>query len=389
MSVAPLAIAGLGMSGMALASAVISKCERQGEEPNLLLLDPRQSYQRDRTWSYWSTHETPFDAAISHRWHTWKVGANGQYVQASSEEIPYVRVDSGDYYRIGLDALTRSKALDLRLGTSVKALVPRERRVDIETDRGTLAAKQVVDTRPQTLPPGILLQHFMGWEIEVAEDHFDPHVVTLMDFMPTRGGDIHFFYVLPLSKRRALVESTHFSHALREKKAYEAENAAYLRNHLGIGQWHTVGEERGVIPMPARPAPAIARDPRIISFGLHGDTSKPSSGYCYLQAHRQEARQAGLMPGMEALEQDAVMQHAPARTPLPKWLDGVFISFLEHHPDQAPTAFLELFKRVEPNALIRFLSDLASPQDYLQVMKALPAGTMLREALRYALTQSS
>ena len=74
-----------------------------------------------------------------------------------------------------------------------------------------------------------------------------------------------------------------------------------------------------------------------------------------------------------------------ARPSVARWLDGVFVSFLEHQAAQAPEVFFRLFERVQPAALVRFLSDGATLADYLRVVWAMPKGVMTREALRFAL----
>ena len=61
----------------------------------------------------------------------------------------------------------------------------------------------------------------------------------------------------------------------------------------------------------------------------------------------------------------------------------MFVTFLENQAAAAPDAFLRLFQRVSPDALVRFLSDRATPLDYLRIIAALPKLPMLKEALRY------
>jgi lycopene beta-cyclase len=83
---------------------------------------------------------------------------------------------------------------------------------DGSVEGADLRGRWVFDTRP-TPParPGrvALLQHFRGWRVRTAQDRFDPSVAGLMDFRPPqpRGG-VAFGYVLPTSRREALVEYT-------------------------------------------------------------------------------------------------------------------------------------------------------------------------------------
>ena len=56
-----------------------------------------------------------------------------------------------------------------------------------------------------------LWQHFQGLEIETPKDVFDDEILNLMDFNCDQRNDVHFFYTLPFSKNRALVETTWLS----------------------------------------------------------------------------------------------------------------------------------------------------------------------------------
>jgi lycopene beta-cyclase len=51
---------------------------------------------------------------------------------------------------------------------------------------------------------------------------------------------------------------------------------------------------------------------------------------------------------------------------------------LRARPDLAPLLFLDLFEKVEPARLIRFLSDAGSFADHAAVAAALPTGPFLR-----------
>ncbi|MEC7105705.1 MAG: lycopene cyclase family protein, partial [Pseudomonadota bacterium] len=250
-------------------------------------------------------------------------------------------------------------------------------KVEITSQRNVWRANTVFDTRPAPLPEDILLQHFVGWEIETEIDIFDPTTVTLMDFV-SGAEDIHFFYVLPFSPRHALVETTHFSKAVAASEVYEQELRRYLVDRFGLSDWRIVHREKGVIPMPRQAPDLTARDyQQIIPLGLHSDTVKPSTGYCYPHAQHQASQQ------VQALFADAKLNAVPARSRLVRWLDAVFIGFLEEHPQRGGEIFFRLFNRVPSDALVRFLSDQARPSDVIRVMKALPMGAFIRQALRH------
>ena len=371
-------ILGGGMSGLALAHYIADYNDHYKKlSKTTWVVEPRQTYKRDKTWCYWQQQTTPFDAAVTHRWYRWQISYNGQTHICECSELPYVRVDSQRYYALAQARLDKSKSVNLLTGTKATKVDVKQTKVSVSCDDLQYEADLVYDTRPKDVAPNTLLQHFVGWEITTDRDTFDPETVTLMDFQSTKGGDIHFFYVLPFDKRRALIETTHFSKTLLPDKVYEEELRTYLTEQLGICEWQIQHEERGIIPMPKNTASHTQRSHQnLIPFGLHGGTAKPSTGYCYPHAHSQAQQHASQLFAPQAQTASA------ARGLLARWLDTVFISFLEHQSEQAAGTFLQLFRRVPAPALVRFLSDNAKPTDYIQVILAMPKLSFIREAFR-------
>ena len=56
-----------------------------------------------------------------------------------------------------------------------------------------------------------LWQHFCGVEIETKNNFFDEEIFNLMDFDCEQRESVHFFYTLPYSKNKALIETTWLS----------------------------------------------------------------------------------------------------------------------------------------------------------------------------------
>ena len=370
-------ILGGGMTGLTLAHHIASlNAAQPANQRQTLVVEPREAYLRDKTWCYWQHTKTPFDAAITHQWSQWSVSWDDK-TQVSRANIPYVRVDSSRFYDIARREIDASETVTLQLGEKAKSVISDRAKVEITSQSNVWRANTVFDTRPAPLPKDILLQHFVGWEIETEIDIFDPTTVTLMDFV-SGAKDIHFFYVLPFSPRHALVETTHFSKAVAANEVYEQELRRYLADRFGLSDWRILHREKGVIPMPRQAPDLTARDyQQIIPLGLHSDTVKPSTGYCYPHAQHQASQQ------VQALFADAKLNAVPARSRLVRWLDAVFIGFLEEHPQRGGEIFFRLFNRVPSDALVRFLSDQAKPSDVIRVMKALPMGAFIRQALRH------
>lgn len=200
-----LAILGGGCAGLSLAYRLA------GSGLEIVVVEPREAYEPDRTWSFWRTRPDPFEGCVVKRWSRWRVAAPGGEVVRSCEGMRYETVCAGRFYQTCLDRIGACGHIDLRLGTRVKALSG-GRPHAIETDRGTLHAARVVDTRPVGGRPSYG-QFFAGAEIRTAAPVFDDSTVDLMDFSSPRSDRIDFAYVLPFAPDRALVEATTFGAA--------------------------------------------------------------------------------------------------------------------------------------------------------------------------------
>ena len=60
------------------------------------------------------------------------------------------------------------------------------------------------------------------------------------------------------------------------------------------------------------------------------------------------------------------------RSPASYWMDAVFLRVLANEPGIAPILFTDLFANVPADALVRFLSGVATPIDLFQVVMACP-----------------
>lgn len=263
----------------------------------------------------------------------------------------------------------------------VGRVVPGDAGVEVEVDGAFVRVGAFVDTRPPPLrlPPPAgerrLLQHFLGWHVRTGEDTFDPEVVGLMDFDVPPGPGVHFRYVLPYGPREALVEETWFGAEAFPPARYRDALAAWLGARAG--GWTLVREEAGVLPMTTEhfdPHPS----PRVWRVGLAGGAARPATGYAFLTTLTlAEAVARRLLTGSTA----PLPALRSVRTEL---LDGVFLEWLHSTPERAPAAFHRLFERVDPGALVRFLSGRSSPLDELRVVSALApvaGGTIVDAAM--------
>lgn len=377
-------IVGAGCAGLSLAVHVVQTARRAGKPcPRILLVEPRTAYRRDRTWCGWRTAGHPFAAAVTHRWTQWAVQDGRRRVVRGTTRHPYEHVAADVFYAVAQAELATVPQVELRLGVEVHALRERGDHVVAETSAGDVRARVVFDSRPE--PPvrdtGVaevmLLQNFVGLEVDAGRAAFVEDVVEAMDFSVSQARGLHFMYVLPFSRRRALVESTYITPAAVSEAQCEADVHAYLAATYGVGGATVLYRERGQIPMTT--APAWPRtSPRILHLGLRGGLAKPSTGYAF--AAIQEFS-AALAEQVVARPGEVIDPPAP-RPASAVAMDRVFLSYIDRHPDRAPGLFVDLFEKLPPELLCRFLTDHAGPLDNLRVMASTPLGEMTAEVIR-------
>ncbi len=164
----------------------------------------------------------------------------------------------------------------------------------VETTRGTLRARTVIDARgPSHLPASRCgWQIFVGQEVIVPGHGLDRPM--LMDATVAQVGGFRFCYVLPLAADRLLIEDTCFSSTPElDVPAYRASIAAYAAAR-GWQITETVREETGVLPLslaldlPPLGAPLLA--------GYGGGYFHPVTGYSFPIAARFAAAVAAGTP---------------------------------------------------------------------------------------------
>ena len=123
-------------------------------------------------------------------------------------------------------------------------------------------------------------QHFQGIEIETPKNIFDEEIINLMDFNCDQRKDVHFFYTLPFSKNKALIETTWLSdledQSLRD---YDLQLENYIENNLGIKNYKINFTEKGAIPLFST---SLRNNNKIINIGSAGGMTRLSTGYTFL-----------------------------------------------------------------------------------------------------------
>lgn len=374
---ADVVIAGAGAAGLSIAVRLARTPLR------VLLIDRREGYSRDRTFSFFRNRAHPFEDAVARSYRAIDVLGHRERVAKSTESHPYQSLPADRFYAHALSLLGRSENVRIELGVTTRSFRDAGSHAEVETDRGRLRAGLVLDARGRLERAAEIagdvrwVQHFGGVEVKVENPIFEPAVATLMDFRVSQERGPHFVYVLPTSPREALVEDTYFGERPEDFTHYESNARSYL-DARGAGAIEITHRESGVIPMTSA---AVDRGSgRVVRVGIAGGAAKPSTGYAFSFMQREADAIGESLSRWQAKTPPPTL--APPRAATPLFFDRVFLSYLARNPHDAERIFLSLFRGTPAHRLARFLSEEANPADYAAVMNAVPRSEVFFEVLR-------
>ena len=368
-------IVGGGLGGLSLA---VELAEMEFAGMSVLVLEKRQHYVRDRTWSYWTSQAHRYSHLERRRWNQWSVSSGGVEHHLASQHCNYASLDADAFYSAAVNIIDASFNVVLQMeatADSIAAHGENESIVTLQTGE-RLRTRFVFDARP---PPQLqrreLVQQFAGWEIQTAHDVFNADEVQLMAFEPDVNG-IHFFYVLPYSARCALVESTWISPASWQPD-FNTELSTYLAKMCRKSSYEIGYREHGVLSLQRIRFQKNA----LVGLGRGGGSLRPSTGYAFIDTITHATQIAkSLSDALSAGPTHAWSPLAFRRSSVDSWMDDVFLNVLAQNWHHAPKYFMQLFGSVDVDDTVALLSGHATLFQRLRIMRALPVGPFARSA---------
>jgi lycopene beta-cyclase len=369
---ADLVILGAGCAGLSLAA----RLARVQDRLRVDIVEPRVDYEDDRSWCFWRPEHHDLSDLVSHSWDGWRFsGATGAAVHHRVTGLRYQYLRGSDFYRRALQRIEGASSIRMHAGVRATEIAPLgdgpDALIRVETDRGSILARHVIDTRPRVMP-AMLYQSFSGVEIESERPlPFDQREVGLMDSMATDGGGMHFRYTLPLGRTRALVEWTRFNTSPTPSATLSAELDDELAR-LGLAGARVIRREGGILPMGM--IGGLPETPRGVVFaGNSGGALRAASGYGFLRIQRWALACA------DALLREGPPIGHPAEPFLRRSMDRIFLQAVRADLERTPEYFMALARGVQPAGLVRFLSDAARLTDYVRLIDSLPTVPFLRQ----------
>lgn len=371
--------AGVGLAGLMVLHEMMRADVLKNKK--ILLLEPDDKNQNDRTWCFWEKGAGEWDAVVAKEWASGFFVNNEKEIGCFNEGMKYKMVESSLFYKKVINELKALPDLVWKK-EHVSGYVENASEVIVTTDvasyQGDVVFNSVLDMnrlRNQKKYP-LLLQHFQGWFVKTDAPCFDANHATFMDFSVPQNGNTRFMYVLPVSDTEALVEYTLFSADLLQAEEYENAIIAYL-HQKGIAEYTITRKEKGVIPMTAYPF-WKSNSKRVLNIGSAGGWTKASTGYTFKNCVKQSKRVAAW------LKKDAIDFSYFYRSNRFSFYDALFVMVLFRQNDLGYSLFSGMFSKVKPETVFKFLDEETSLAEDIRVIVSCPKLPFIKALLSKA-----
>jgi len=367
-------IAGMGASGLSLAM--------QLKESNvvfnkILLIDKELKNKNDRTWCFWTKEQNAWYQDIVFRtWNQFEFKSTSFQKRFDIQPYSYQMIKGIDFYHYCLDEIRRDTRFEIRT-EEILELKSEKNLGILATKSGIYQAKHIFNSafRNNRIQKKDInyVQHFKGWVIETETDSFDETCPVFMDFRTKQFKDCRFFYVIPFSKTKALVEYTGFSSNPIPSEEYDANLKDYIKTKLNIQYYHIHETEYGEIPMMESDF-INPYGKNIINIGTAGGNSKPSTGYTFYFIQKSIQKMVAQLEKNEPIT-------AIKPNPKFKFYDKVLLDVIDKNKLEADVLFTSLFKNNRILTLLSFLNEETSLLNDLEIFNSVPRFAFITSAI--------
>ena len=338
-------IIGGGCAGLSLAYEL--EINDKLKEKTLAIIETREEYKRDKTWSFWKVFNHNFDDCVIKSWNNFTINSPDSSHELTNKKFPYQSIDSGKFYKKINSKLSSNSNISFFNNLS-----------EINSENSIIFNS----VHEKELDKSKLWQHFQGIEIETPKNIFDEEIINLMDFNCDQRNDVHFFYTLPFSKNKALIETTWLSNLEDQSLMdYDLQLENYIKNNLGIKNYKINFTEKGAIPLFYS---SLKNKNKIINIGSVGGMTRLSTGYTFLNIQEHSKY---IVKNIDNIDGAKIFNLGKKY----EFLDKVFLRVLEKHPEKMPKIFFNMFK-TSSNTIIKFLSNKSNIIEDINIISKMP-----------------
>ena len=344
-------IVGGGCAGLSLAYEL--EINEKLKNKTLAIIEPRAEYKKDKTWSFWKVAAHNFDDCVKKNWENFSVNIPKKTNHLECKIYPYQSIDSGLFYEKINNKLKENDNISFFKDIS-----------EINS-KNSFVFNSVPSVKKDYRN---LWQHFCGVEIETQNNFFDDEIFNLMDFDCDQRESVHFFYTLPYTKTKALIETTWLSKMNDDsQKDYDTQIKDYIENHLNLKNYKIIYKEEGAIPLFY---PTYEKEKNKINIGTAGGMTRLSTGYTFLNIQEHSKYICQNIENISNAKKFEISKKY-------QFLDDIFLRVLDKNPELMPNIFFKMFK-TSPKTVIKFLSNKSNFLEDLFIVLKMPKLTFIK-----------
>jgi lycopene beta-cyclase len=367
-------IAGMGCAGLSLAVKL-----SQSDVPfsKILLIDKDLKNKNDRTWCFWTKEKNQwYQDVIFKRWKQFEFKSSLNTVNCNIEPYEYCMIRGIDFYEFALAIIKHDKRFDI-LTQSIENLESSDTHARLYAGGNEYIAPYIFNSAFRSINKNKgeinYVQHFKGWVIECNTKTFDVFKPVFMDFSVEQHNDCRFVYVLPFSETKALIEYTGFSPKTISNEEYTFELKKYIKEHLGINEFHLLEEEKGEIPMYESEFVNPFGN-RVVNLGTASGASKTSTGFTFyfIQKYTDELVKS-------ILDKQLSLFKRPAKY---LYYDKILLDVIDRKKMPASEIFDTLFRKNKVQNILAFLNEESTLLQEIRIMNSVPKLKFIPSAMR-------
>ena len=345
-------IIGGGCAGLSLAYEL--DLHSKFKDKTLAIVEHRDEYKRDKTWSFWKVSPHNFEDCTIKSWDNFTINIPSHLKHVDCKNMPYQTIDSGLFYQKIIDKIKQNNNIYFFKNIN-----------EVNTENSFIfnSVGDKIDNKSS------LWQHFSGIEIETSKDFFDEKIFNLMDFDCDQKNSVHFFYTLPFSKTKALIETTWISDLNNTSlNDYDIQLKDYIEDKLKIKNYKINYKETGAIPLFH---PNNIKRLNQIEIGTAGGMTRLSTGYTFLNIQEQSKY---IRKNIENIKDTKIFSIERKY----EFLDNIFLKVLKKNPERMAQIFYKMFNS-SPNTVINFLSNKSNILEDISIISKMPKWVFLKQ----------
>ena len=345
-------IIGGGCAGLSLAYEL--DLHSKLKDKTLAIVEHRDEYKRDKTWSFWKVSPHNFEDCTIKSWDNFTINIPSHLKHVDCKNMPYQTIDSGLFYQKIIDKIKQNNNIYFFKNIN-----------EVNTENSFIfnSVGDKIDNKSS------LWQHFSGIEIETSKHFFDEKIFNLMDFDCDQKNSVHFFYTLPFSKTKALIETTWISDLNNTSlNDYDIQLKDYIEDKLKIKNYKINYKETGAIPLFH---PNNIKKLNQIEIGTAGGMTRLSTGYTFLNIQEQSRY---IRKNIENIKDTKIFSIERKY----EFLDNIFLKVLKKNPERMAQIFYKMFNS-SPNTVINFLSNKSNILEDISIISKMPKWVFLKQ----------